>query len=214
MFLVTLPDREKETLIAIICAHVAPYSTIYTDGWSSYRELGAFNGFNVRVWNWAGQYLSCAFQYDWVNHSENYVQPNNPEVHTQTIESTWFRIKRTLPRSGNYSLSQHLPVFLWKVHCRQNGQSPFIELLRLLGNPRYASIEEECDPTPVPSKLKFPCLYCTREFKTEKLLKDHLNRCKTRDQALPEEQVPETEYPCATCEEIFNDKALFKVHSS
>ena len=151
------------------------------------------------------------FQFDWVNHTENYVKPANRNVHTQRIESTWFRVKRGLPRSGNYSLARHLPVFLWKLHCSRNGLSPFTELLKLLGNPLYINIAEECEPTPNDKNQEYPCLYCTREFSTEKLLKDHMNRCKTRDQPSPSSQIPEPQYPCATCEEIFTDLKKFKV---
>ena len=49
MFLVECPGgrRTREVLEKIIVDHVQPGSTIYTDGWSSYRELGDFNGYNV-----------------------------------------------------------------------------------------------------------------------------------------------------------------------
>ena len=49
MFMVKCPNRNKETLIRIICENVADGSTIYTDGWKAYRTLGEINGYNVNI---------------------------------------------------------------------------------------------------------------------------------------------------------------------
>ena len=59
IFLVQCPGnkRDRETLETIIVAHVAPGTTIYTDGWAAYRQLGT-KGF---IW-------------DSVNHSGKYVE--------------------------------------------------------------------------------------------------------------------------------------------
>ena len=144
----------------------------------------------------------------WVNHTENYVHPKNPEVHTQRIELTWFRVKRGLPRGGNYSLQDHLPVFLWKLHIRQQGLEPFSELLRLIADPRYSLIREACEPVEFPKKLDFPCLYCSSSFSTEKGMKIHLGKCKREEQP---KETPAEVFPCSTCDEIFNDHKKYKV---
>ena len=85
---------------------------------------------------------------------------------------------------------------------------PFTQLLHLLGNPRYALIDEECEPAELPKKLNFPCLFCSRSFSSEKGMKIHLGKCKREEQ--PADPTP-TVYPCATCEEIFHDQKKFKV---
>ena len=89
-------------------------TTIYTDGWASYRKLtDCGHEYKVCFYLLPGHlltfdaYKSCFlctqsynffthlyFQWDWVNHSKNFVKPGNKNVHTQRIESQWYRIKR------------------------------------------------------------------------------------------------------------------------
>ena len=59
MFLVPCPNnkRDKPTLLAIILANVEQGTTIYTDGWAAYRELG-----------------SHGYTWDSVNHSQEFVR--------------------------------------------------------------------------------------------------------------------------------------------
>ena len=47
--MVKCPNRNKDTLIRLICENVADGSTIYTDGWRSYRTLGEINGYKVNI---------------------------------------------------------------------------------------------------------------------------------------------------------------------
>ena len=53
-------------------------------------------------------------------------------MHTQSIEGTWFRIKRWLPSSGRYNLSYYLPVYLWHCDCVRRGVNPFWDLLDIV----------------------------------------------------------------------------------
>lgn len=57
---------------------VRPGSIIVSDMWAAYGGI---------------QRLSEGFTHKWVNHSLNFVDPNDPLVHTQTIESTWAHVK-------------------------------------------------------------------------------------------------------------------------
>jgi hypothetical protein len=59
-------------------------TTIITDCWSGYRDL-----------NW------CGFDHHSVNHSENFVDPNIPWVHTQNIERLWRSLKESINLKSN-----------------------------------------------------------------------------------------------------------------
>ena len=89
MFLVECPDRKKPTLEALIIANVADGTTIYTDGWQSYRKLDSC-GHDYKVTlliilgnNTVSNISMFFFQWDMVNHSEHFVNPKNKKVHTQ-----------------------------------------------------------------------------------------------------------------------------------
>lgn len=61
--------HDTDTLIPIMHKHILPGSVIITDGWAAYRTLKN-RGYTHHV----------------INHSENFVDPENPQVHTQNIE--------------------------------------------------------------------------------------------------------------------------------
>ena len=71
-FIELVPDRRRETLERVLLRHVEPGMTVYSDEWRSYRQLARL-GFVHRT----------------VNHSRNFVNPDEPDVHTQTIECLW-----------------------------------------------------------------------------------------------------------------------------
>lgn len=75
IFLEREERRDIATLNELICRHVAPGSIIYTDGWGGYRGLvGANMPFDG---------------HETVNHSRNFVNPVNSEVHSQNVENLW-----------------------------------------------------------------------------------------------------------------------------
>ena len=88
-FLEICPDglRNGKTLKEIILRRVARGTTIYTDQWKGYYGLESL-GFD-----WDKEETT-------VNHSKQFVNENNPRVHTQGIESKWRQVKRQLPSSG------------------------------------------------------------------------------------------------------------------
>ena len=45
------------------------------------------------------------YTWSWVNHDVNYVDPVTGD-HTNKIESSWFAVKRQLPRGGKYDLQR------------------------------------------------------------------------------------------------------------
>jgi hypothetical protein len=59
-----------------------------------------------------------------VNHSENFVDPKNPQIHTQNVESRWNAIKRKLKRKGT-NVTKFIDEYLLE-YCFKN---KFKELL-------------------------------------------------------------------------------------
>ncbi len=53
-----------------------------------------------------------------VNHSENFVDPNNPQIHTQNIESRWNIVKKHLKRKGT-NVTKFLDEYLLE-YCFKN----------------------------------------------------------------------------------------------
>ena len=79
--------RNGETLKEIILRRVERGTTIYTDQWKGYY------GLNSLGFDWDREETT-------VNHSKNFINPENKQVHTQGIESKWRQVKRQLPSSG------------------------------------------------------------------------------------------------------------------
>ena len=77
-FLVPVPDRTAETLMAVIDAWIEPGTTVISDCWGAYRDLDA-QGYTPYT----------------VNHSIGIVDQRTG-VHTNTIESTWRHVKAYL----------------------------------------------------------------------------------------------------------------------
>jgi transposase-like protein len=66
-------NRSAKTLLAIIAENVESQSTIVLDGWAAYGGINA---------------MQQQFNHQWVNHRLNFVDPNDPTIHTQDIEGT------------------------------------------------------------------------------------------------------------------------------
>jgi transposase-like protein len=74
-FLVPVPDRTVDTLMAVIDAWIEPSTTGVRDCWGAYRDLNA-DGYTHRT----------------VNHCTGFVDERTG-AHTNTIESTWRHVK-------------------------------------------------------------------------------------------------------------------------
>jgi len=77
-FLVPIPDRTADTLVAVIDAWIKLGTTIISDCWGAYRHLDAEG------------YTHCT-----VNHSIGFVDERTG-AHTNTIESMWRHMKAFL----------------------------------------------------------------------------------------------------------------------
>lgn len=82
-FLETVDNRSRETLIEVIHRRIKSGTCIMSDDWKAYANLPM-------------HLLEMLFTHKWVNHSLNFFDPVNPEIHTQTIECFWSHFKRFL----------------------------------------------------------------------------------------------------------------------
>ena len=102
-FLKLVYNRSAPLLTHLIREHVAVGTTIITDGWAAYSNLADF-GYQHRV----------------VIHEENFVSPENAEVHTQRIESTWSSLKRFIRSRGGNKGPHYLEYICEYVFRRKN----------------------------------------------------------------------------------------------
>lgn len=103
-FIEIVRNRKKDTLYPIIQRKINQESKIITDGAAVYRDLG-----------------EIGFSHSWVNHTENFVSPQDPSVHTQSIESLWKSLRKFLNKRTSYNrkkLSGYINEFIYrKLYC-------------------------------------------------------------------------------------------------
>lgn len=98
-----VPNLKKETIKAVAQKYIKPGSTIITDEYKSYKILG-----------------KTGFVHKAVNHSENFVDPNDPEIHTQTAENIWSITKPAAVAQHRKISPQHLQELLYENDFRFN----------------------------------------------------------------------------------------------
>lgn len=114
VFMVCVPNRKGDTLRAEIVDWVEPGTRVITDKWKAYDQL--------QRQGWAHKS---------VNHTYNFVCPEDQSVHTQTVERLWRSAKeRNKRQSGTHRhmLDTYIAEFLWRWSVQ--GEDPFFALLR------------------------------------------------------------------------------------
>ncbi|RUS71031.1 hypothetical protein EGW08_021202 [Elysia chlorotica] len=91
-------NRTKETLLPLITKYILPGTIIYSDAFRSYHDIKNLG------------YTHCV-----VNHSKNFVDPEDNNFHTQNIERLWKDVKSWVKRPGIWSkyLYQYLGRYLF-----------------------------------------------------------------------------------------------------
>jgi len=84
-FLVPVPNRTADTLTAFLREWIEPGTTVISDCWGAYRDFDSL-GYTHRT----------------VNRSLYFVDPDTGD-HTNTIESTWHRLKASWDRTTGQS---------------------------------------------------------------------------------------------------------------
>ena len=127
-FAVPVKNRKRCTLWPVIFKHIAPGTTIYSDGWKAYIGLDAiYDADGRKVYEW-----------DWVNHSRNFVNPGNRQVHTQRCEGSWFHLKGEAGRTGTRktSLKSHFASFIWRrAYGGEQGFRTFLKHVGIVFDP-------------------------------------------------------------------------------
>ena len=113
-FLEIVPDRSQRTLVEVLRRNVLPESIIISDEWRGYSGL-----------------RESGFQHYTVNHSQNFVNPLFPNVHTQGIESFWSRLKFFF-RRNKLRNRVHLKDYLAEFLFREKSVDVFDSLLSIL----------------------------------------------------------------------------------
>jgi transposase-like protein len=138
---VVASDRKKDTLLPIIKEYVLPKSTIFSDEWPSYDDLGRHKN---------------EYTHRRINHSAGvYVMG---DVHTNTIEGFWSLVKGGL-RGVYHQVSQkylqsYLDEYSFRYNRRDCGNLIFHDVLAKAAQPLAEKRDLEATPktpeTPVP----------------------------------------------------------------
>ena len=113
-FMAVVYNRSAPLLIHIIKLHVAPGTHIITDGWAAYSELS-----------------NHGYTHSIVIHEENFVAPEDPEIHTQLIESTWCSLKRFLRMRGTHK-GQYVLEYICEWIFRRANSDVFESMLSVI----------------------------------------------------------------------------------
>lgn len=96
--LTAVDSRDRDTLFPIIKTWIHPDTQIISDGFAAYQ---GFDHFDHGVYD------------NDVIHKENFVDPQDPMTHTQTIEGLWAHFKNKLGRVASKSnFGMHMIEFL------------------------------------------------------------------------------------------------------
>ena len=106
--MVRVQNRKAETLCDVLRKNILPGSIVKTDAWRAYARLA-----------------EDKFQHDVVNHSRDFVKPQDPLTHTQNIEAYWSSIKRDMRRRvGRMSIQTYETYLVEYVWRSRNGTRP------------------------------------------------------------------------------------------
>ena len=90
-----------------------------SDSWAAYNNIPNINN---------GVYM-----HDAINHRLHFVDPVNPEIHTNTIEGMWAHAKRKLRRQYGTSrtlFASYLDEFMWRWNTGPNKFGEMVNCIR------------------------------------------------------------------------------------
>jgi transposase-like protein len=101
--------RDAPTLEQIISDHVLPGSTVVSDAWGGYINVGTMN--------------NGVYQHQVIVHANNFVDQVHADIHTQNIEGLWMQAKRKLRYQSGTSrelFGSYLSAFQWRFSHKNN----------------------------------------------------------------------------------------------
>lgn len=97
-FLAQVPNRNTETLLRCIYERILPGTRIISDCWRAYSALVHTN-----------------YEHATVNHTYNFLNPEDPTVNTQRVERMWRTLKQIIPKASNSETRwTYLAEFIFK----------------------------------------------------------------------------------------------------
>ena len=134
-------DRSAETLIPLIKKYILPGSVIVSDGWKAYSSLR-----NEGYTHWV------------INHSEHFVDPENPDIHTQNIERLWRDIKEWTKRPGMKTeyFEQYFSRYLFLKENHQHRHHQFFVAAARLYKPQSERHTTGQRAPPIPLEFGTP----------------------------------------------------------
>jgi hypothetical protein len=113
-FMEVVARRNRQTLENIMRRRVNMSCRLITDDWGGYKHLRDL-GFNHFV----------------IRHCDYFVDPQNPEIHTQNIENYWRCLRRFLAKKGTYT-RRHIQAYLDEYIFRKRFPDVFETLIQHL----------------------------------------------------------------------------------
>lgn len=110
--------RDAQTLEQIIMNHILPGTIVVTDAWRGYVNVNTING--------------GVYTHEVVVHAENFVDPVDAEIHTETIEGLWMQVKRKLRYQSGTSrglFPSYLSAFQWRYSHKVHVFGQYLRLL-------------------------------------------------------------------------------------
>lgn len=116
----TVENAKASTLMPHMLKRILPKSTVYTDEWSAYAQLGRQGYQHERIHHSAGVYVSG-------------------NVHTNTIEGFWSLVKRGIGGTHHAVSAKYLQGYLneyaWRYNRRKDRRSMFDQLVLRAAQP-------------------------------------------------------------------------------
>jgi hypothetical protein len=78
-------NRSEDTLVQVLLKNVEQKTRIISDCWRAYNNISSHGYFHYTV-----------------NHSENFLSPEDSNIHTQTIERAWKGLKDNISKGSRY----------------------------------------------------------------------------------------------------------------
>ena len=105
-------EKNKEFLIPLIRKHVRPGTTIYTDMWRKYQKLER-------------DLTDINIVHRSVNHSAEFLNQEDPQVHTQTVERLWLTFMSLVPKTTvPEMIDSYFAKFLYFVKYEWSSRHP------------------------------------------------------------------------------------------